>query len=90
MELFNLTSAFASSGTDNSFTNNFSWFDPTILESDPPEYLILPYLPKGEIGILHGDPGSTKSLIALKMGSCIAIGIPFYGHEVKEGKGLVT
>lgn len=55
-----------------------------------PEWLVEKYLSTDSFGIVFGPPGSTKSFWVLDMGLCIAAGIPFNGHETKQGHFLYS
>jgi len=51
----------------------------------PPPHLIEHVLPVGGLAALVGGPGDGKTFVALDMAFCIATGIPFLGHAVKQG-----
>jgi RecA-family ATPase len=53
-----------------------------------PEWLVEKYLTTDAFGVVFGPPASTKSFWVLDMGLCIAAGVPFNGHEVKQGHFL--
>jgi RecA-family ATPase len=53
-----------------------------------PEWLVEKYFTTDAFGVVFGPPGSTKSFWVLDLGLCIAAGIPFNGHAVKQGHFL--
>ena len=53
-----------------------------------PEWLIDKYLQVDSFGVLFGPPASTKSFWALDIACCVAAGIPFNDHQVKQGQVL--
>jgi hypothetical protein len=53
-----------------------------------PTYLVKPYLLKSTIATLYGMSEAGKSLWALALCLCIALGIPFYGAPVSQGAVL--
>jgi len=53
-----------------------------------PEWLVKDFLPADSFATLVGAPASTKSFWALDVACCIAAGLPFNGHAVKEGNVL--
>lgn len=53
-----------------------------------PEWLVEKYLTTDAFGVVFGPPASTKSFWVLDLGLCIAAGIPFNGHETKQGHFL--
>lgn len=71
----------------NSLIDYFKPFNYELLDKTTEiEYLIKPYLPKGVVGILHGDPGSSKSLLSLYFAISILSGKDFFGCPVKKGR----
>lgn len=54
-------------------------------EPRPREWAIEGLIPRGEVTALYGDGGVGKSLLALEMQTCIAMGVDFYGHTVTKG-----
>lgn len=50
-----------------------------------PEWLIEGILPADSLTVLYGPPGSKKSFLALDWGSCLATGLDWCGHPVKQG-----
>lgn len=55
----------------------------------PPEYVIDDLLEEDSLCNSYGDPGTTKSLFWQEAGFCVAAGIPFIEHEVKQGTVLM-
>ncbi|MEM5373529.1 AAA family ATPase, partial [Paraburkholderia azotifigens] len=51
----------------------------------PPEWMVDSVVPEGNV-VIFGPPGSCKSFIALDMALCVASGIDWHGHPVKQGK----
>ncbi len=51
----------------------------------PIDWLIDGLIESDALGQLYGPPGSYKTFIALNIGLCIASGIDWYGHKVKQG-----
>jgi len=56
-----------------------------IVDLQPTEWLVRPFLEANSFSILFGEPGSCKSFLAIAWGLCIATGTPWLGHEVKQG-----
>lgn len=54
----------------------------------PPKWLIKGWLTTDALARLSGSPGSWKSFVALDMACCIATGIEYHGHRVKQGRVL--
>jgi hypothetical protein len=52
---------------------------------EPPEWLIEDWLPVGGLGVLFGDPGIGKSLLALDWSLSVATGRAWLGRPVKAG-----
>ena len=55
------------------------------LELTEPEYLIDGLIETETLSLIFGDPGCGKSFLALDVAMCVAAGVPFHGHEVKQG-----
>jgi len=57
-----------------------------ILASEPePQRMAIPnVLPAGEVGLLVGEPGTSKTQLALTMGIALATGQPFMGLAIPE------
>jgi len=51
-------------------------------------FLIDGIIPECSLAILAGDSGLGKSAFAYQLGLCMACGLPFLGHRVKQGKVL--
>lgn len=56
-----------------------------IMDMEPPEYVIDGWLPEDSLMLLYGRSQSAKSFASLHMALCITHGMPWYGHEVKQG-----
>ena len=52
----------------------------------PVEWDIDGILPTGGLSFLVGQPGAGKSLLALWFASCISLGLPWVGREVRRGR----
>ena len=64
-----------------------SSIDATDLCSVPPrEHIIQNWIPRGIVIVLHGPPGSGKSVFLENMTSAVAEGARFYGLETSSGK----
>lgn len=50
------------------------------------EYLIKDILQKGSVSMLYGPSGTGKTFNALNIAYCIAHGVHWFGHEVRQGK----
>lgn len=50
-----------------------------------PEFLIDGLIETNSIGTLFAKSGGFKSFLAMAFASCVATGVDFYGHEVKQG-----
>ena len=61
----------------------FSWAQMATLPR--PQWLIQGLIVENTISMFTADSGSFKSFFALEMGLCIAAGLPFHGHSVKQG-----
>ena len=55
------------------------------LELTEPEYLIDGLIETETLSLIFGDPGCGKSFLALDVAMCIAAGVPFHGHDVRQG-----
>jgi hypothetical protein len=58
------------------------------IELGSAEYLIDGILPTRSIGLLVGDSGLGKSALLYQAAICIAGGVPFLGHTVRQGRVL--
>lgn len=54
-------------------------------DKEPPEPLVEDFLYLDTEAWIIGAPGSKKSFLALHAGACVAMGMPFFGHEVTQG-----
>jgi hypothetical protein len=60
------------------------------LASLPPgEWLIKGVLPDADLAILFGASGSGKTFVALDMAFAVAMGLPWRGNRVKQGKVVI-
>ena len=57
-----------------------------IAELPPPEWLIAGLVPEDGLVVLYGEPSVGKSFVALDWGLSVAEGIPWLGHDVRQGK----
>lgn len=56
------------------------------MKNRPPlSWLVDGWVHEGEPGYIAGAPGNGKTLIALDMACCVALGLAWHGHEVKQG-----
>ncbi len=55
---------------------------------DPRPYVIKGLIARGDHGQFIGQPGSGKSAVAPYAGYCIAVGMPFFGRRVRQGRVL--
>lgn len=55
-------------------------------DGPPLTWLIRDVLPRAELAVLYGEPGSGKSFLALDMAIAIARGEPWRGKKVKAGR----
>lgn len=68
----------------------FRFHDPReIINRRPPPWLIKGVLPRGDVCILFGAPGSGKSFVAFDMGAAVARGIPWQGRKTTKGRAGV-
>ena len=51
----------------------------------PVAWLVREYIEEDALAVVYGPPGKGKSFLALDVSCCIAMGIPFHGHDVKQG-----
>lgn len=56
-----------------------------LLKLPDQDYLISSVLPQDSISMTYGESGSGKSFLTIDMGLCVAAGIPWHGHETKQG-----
>ena len=56
------------------------------LEVIPQEFLVDGFLPAGHVTLLGGHGGAGKSLLALQMAICIALGRPFLGRRTMQAQ----
>ena len=55
---------------------------------NPRPYVIKGLIARGDHGQFIGQPGSGKSALAPYAGYCVALGIPFFGLRVRQGRVL--
>lgn len=55
-------------------------------ELPPLEWLIENLVPQDGLVVLYGEPAAGKSFVALDWGLSVATGLPWLGHEVKQGE----
>jgi hypothetical protein len=56
-----------------------------LLDLPSPTWLVEDLLPEHSFALLYGKPGAGKSFVALDLACSIATGLPFHGHEVRQG-----
>lgn len=72
-------------GEDHTARERFKLLSLDDLDNLPDrEYLVDGWIVVG-LNVDVGEPGSKKSFVALDQGLCIAAGVPWLGHEVKQG-----
>lgn len=49
-------------------------------------WIIKGVMPHGELAVLYGESGSGKSFMALDLAAAVALGLPWRGHKVHQGK----
>lgn len=54
----------------------------------PLSWIIKHVLPRAELVVLYGEPGSGKSFAALDIAACVARGVPWRGLRTKQGRVL--
>lgn len=54
------------------------------LDDAEDEFFVEGILPRRGLAAIYGPPGSGKSFLALRMGLCVAAGIPFFGCAVTQ------
>ena len=54
----------------------------------PQDWLVKGIVSRGAFGVVYGASGSGKSFIVWELAACVALGIPFRGHKVKQGRVL--
>ena len=64
--------------------------DPRTWTGPPPrrEWVVDHWLPRGYVSALYGDGGLGKSLLAQQLLTSVAVGRPWLGLEVKQGRAL--
>jgi AAA domain/Bifunctional DNA primase/polymerase, N-terminal len=58
------------------------------VEFEPPDYLVRDLIRASALTLLAGESQAGKSLLALHLAVCVAIGEPFFGKETKRGGTL--
>ncbi len=64
--------------------------DLSSLAAGPPAWRVDGWVPDAGVSLLFGDGGHGKSMLALYMAACVAVGKPFLGLPTKRGKPLVV
>lgn len=60
------------------------------MASQPPmDWIVKGVLPRADIGMIYGAPGSGKSFLAFDMAAAIARGIDWCGAKVKQGRVVI-
>ena len=59
-----------------------------LLKLPPPTWLIKDILPSGGLIGLYGQPGTSKSFVAIDFAMCVATGKAWLGHDVEPGWAL--
>jgi RecA-family ATPase len=57
-------------------------------EPRPRRWAVEGLIPAGRITLLSGDGGMGKTLLAQQAATCIALGVPFLGRDVEQGRVL--
>jgi AAA domain len=57
-------------------------------EGPEPEWIIDGLIPRAQMMVIFGAPGTGKSFFALDLAASIARGIPWRDHETKQGRAL--
>ncbi len=63
----------------------FLTLDELFKNMTPTRWLVKNYLEQHTMGLMFGDPGCGKSLIAIDMACCIATGTPWHGNDAEQG-----
>lgn len=53
------------------------------------QYSVDPFVPRGMITTMFGQPGSFKTFVTQDMGNCLRADIPWHGHSVTPGAVLM-
>ena len=61
----------------------------TLLQRQPPQWLVEGLLTVGGLGLLYGSPGLGKTFLALYLALCVALGKPWFGRRTQQGGVLV-
>jgi AAA domain len=56
-----------------------------VITMPPPAFLIDGLVPEGAAAVLYGASGLGKTFVVIDFAACIASGIPWLGHVVKQG-----
>ncbi len=56
------------------------------MEGKPAGWIVKGVVPRAELMVVFGEPGSGKSFVALDLAAAIARGIAWRGHRVKQGE----
>jgi hypothetical protein len=66
-------------------SHQFRFISAGELVSRPADWLIRGYLETDSVAGIFGPPACLKTFLALDMGLCISAGVPWHGHQVKQG-----
>lgn len=64
-----------------------AWINPADwIGAEPPKrkWIVTGMIPDGEVTLLTGKGGVGKTLLAQQLGTCVAQGLPFLGHDVQQ------
>lgn len=53
-----------------------------------PDWIIKGLLPENGLGVVWGQPSSGKTFVVIDIALRVALGLPWYGHSVKQGSVL--
>lgn len=66
----------------------FSFITANSMPIKPIAWLIDQYIEEDALTVMYGPPGKGKSFVAIDLACCIASGIKFHGHKVKQGVSI--
>ena len=55
------------------------------LELSEIKWIVDDYIESDSLAQVFGDPGGGKSFVSIDIACCVATGVPWHGHEVKQG-----